>query len=137
MGFSSTCRVARFQLGKLEVSWKDKKTGEWFSFTLEPELVRFIDLYLERDKHEASLLTMNGGVLGLTLCEAVQAGGERDTAFLLSCGADVDYPLEYLTALEWSAHNGHLSVVPVLLDAGAGDDRLSRPSRQRGQGTLL
>ena len=89
---------------------------------LSEETLRLIDLCLERwrrEEHEARLLTMNEGVLGATLVQAAGGGGVRDTTFLLSRGANVNYGGGYTNALVQSARNGHLAVVTALLNAGA------------------
>ena len=66
------------------------------------------------------LLTMNAGNLGPTRCFAAQAGGLRDTVFLLARGADVNWQCpeeEYHlyegiihTPIAHAAENGHLAV---------------------------
>ena len=127
VGFSSATRVARFQLGNLEVSFKDA-TGKSCVFVLSEETLRLVDLNLERwrrEEHEARLLTMNEGRLGVTLVQAAGGGGVRDTTFLLSHGADINYQHQYMTPFTSAARNGHLTVATVLLDAGAAGLRLA------------
>ena len=126
VGFSSATRVARFQLGSLEVSFYDEAAKRWRIFVLTEETVRKVDLNLERwrrEEHEAVLLTMNGDNLGRTLWQAADAGGRRDITFLLSRGVDVNaviYPCGlHCTALFRASAEGHLEVVTLLLDAGA------------------
>ena len=129
VGFSSATRVARFQEGNLEVSFLDEATGELLSFVLSPEALRRVDLYLERwrrEEHEVRLLTMHRGELGWTLGVAAEAGGLRDTKFLLARGAPVNYADGNSTALELCATFGHLAVATVLVDAGAHRESRSR-----------
>ena len=56
-----------------------------------------------------------------TLGDAAEAGGLRDTLFLLAIRVEVDFEhtTTTRTALERAAANGHLAVVTALLDAGA------------------
>ena len=135
VGFSSATRVARFQLGNLEVRFYDEARKRWRVFVLTEEMLRIIDLNLERwrrEEHEAVLLTMNRGVLGETLCDAAEAGGLRDTTFLVvSRGVYVNhihrtYDYTRNTALTRSSDYGRLEVVRFLLDAGAIDGALHR-----------
>jgi len=124
VGFSSACKQAR-DGGNLEVT-VDAETGPR-TFLLPWFVVRQVDVLLEswrRQAHEASLLTMNNGVLGYTLAKAAAAGGLRDSAFLLAHGADVNHGNEHVNPLRNAAYGGHLAVVRLLLDAGAG--RLGR-----------
>ena len=119
MGFGSASKVAR-EGGDLEVTVQTARGPR--TFTLPWFFVRQVDALLERwrrEEHEATLLTMNRGVLGATLVEAAEAGGVRDVTFLLERGADVNYILNGRTALLFSASRGHLAVVTLLLDAGA------------------
>ena len=97
---------------------------------LPPDIIRLIDALVRRLEHEDTLLSMNGGVLGTTLCEAAAAGGLRDVRFLLQRGADVEATTVFVnpagrqfnwTALVWAAHAGKLAVCVALLDAGAGE----------------
>ena len=121
VGFSGASKVAR-EGGDLEVTVQTARGPR--TFTLPWFFVRDVDALLERwrrEEHEARLLTMNGGVLGATLCEAAAAGGVRDTTFLLSRGTDVEYKHERLTALSWAAYYGRLAVVALLLDSGAAE----------------
>ena len=119
VGFSSATRVARFQLGNLEVSFRDK-AGKTLTFVLTEEMLRIIDLNLERwrrEEHEATLLTMNEGETGLTLWEAARAGGLRDATFLLAQRASFHYwHRSGSTAVMEAARNGHLEVVTALMD---------------------
>ena len=120
VGFSGASKAAR-EGGDLEVT-VDTEEGPQ-TFTLPWFFVRDVDALLERwrrEEHEATLLTMNEGVLGITLCAAAAAGGLRDATFLLARGADVEYAHGFWTALLWSARHGHLPVVTLLLDRGAG-----------------
>ena len=123
VGFSSATRVARFQLGNLEVSFYDEATKKMRVFVLSEETLRLVDLCLERwrrEEHEAQLLTMNGGQLSATLVEAARAGGLRDVTLLIRLGADVNFAVHnYSTALMVSSLGGHLAIVTTLLDAGA------------------
>ena len=121
VGFSSVSKVAR-EGGDLEVTVQTAAGPR--VFTLPWFFVRQVDALLEhwrREEHEATLLTMNDGVLGATLCLAAQAGGLRDTTFLLARGADVEYRHMARTPLMHSAFGGHAAVATVLLDAGAGE----------------
>ena len=126
VGFSGATRVARFQLGNLEVRFQDEATGELRTFVLPAQALRLVDMQLERWRraaHEATLLTLNEGDEGQTLSDAAEAGGLRDTAFFLARGVAVDYIhwIENKTALEKAASNGHLGVAAVLIDAGAAE----------------
>ena len=121
-GFSGASKQAR-EGGDLEVTVETEEGP--VSFTLPWFFVRQVDALLERwrrEEHEATLLTMNRGVLGATLCEAARAGGPRDATFLLARGADVNFEHrhENMTPLEHSAERGHLPEATLLLDAGAG-----------------
>ena len=118
-GFSSASKVAR-EGGDLEVT-VDTEDGPR-TFTLPWFFVRDVDALLERwrrEEHEATLLTMNGGVLGATLYAAADAGGLRDVTFLLASGADVTFQHMGFTALRQAASHGYLAVATVLLDAGS------------------
>ena len=121
VGFSSASKAAR-EGGDLEVTVQTAHGPR--TFTLPWFFVRDVDALLERwrrEEHEATLLAMNAGVLGRTLCEAAGAGGLRDTTFLLARGVDVNAVHEARTSLMHSARRGHLAVVTALLDAGAGE----------------
>ena len=131
VGFSSASKAAR-EGGDLEVT-VDTEEGP-VSFTLPWFFVRDVDALLERwrrEEHEATLLTMNAGVLGVTLCQAAEAGGLRDTTFLLARGADIEFVHELWTALLYAAYSGHLAVTTLLLDSGAAelDDALNLSAR--------
>ena len=122
VGFSSATRVARFQLGNLEVSFRDAG-GQTLTFVLTEEVLRLVDLNLERlrrEEHEATLLTMHEGETGLTLWHAAGAGGLRDTVFLLARRANFHYWHSQAThsssAVMQAALNGHLEVVTALMD---------------------
>ena len=121
VGFSSATRVARFQLGSLEVSFKDVVTGELLTFVLTEEMLRIIDLQVERSQHEDKLLTMNEGETGLTLWEAALAGGLRDTKVLLARKTSFHYWNVYhcSTAVMEATRNNHVEVVTALLDRRA------------------
>ena len=121
VGFSSASKVAR-EGGDLEVSVRGRTRSGPRVFTLPWFFVRQVDALLERwrrEEHEAVLLTMNGGNLGLTLHEAATAGGLRDTTFLLASGTDVNYGTEFWSSLAQASRGGHLAVATALLDAGA------------------
>ena len=118
VGFSSASKAAR-EGGDLEVTVQTARGP--VTFTLPWFFVRDVDALLERwrrEEHEATLLTMNDGVLGVTLNQAADAGGLRDTTFLLE-RADVNYIHNGGTALMHSSESGNLEVVRLLLDAGA------------------
>ena len=122
VGFSSATRVARFQLGNLEVRFYDEAAKRERAFVLSEETLRLIDLQLERwrrEAHEATLLAMNRRRLSVTLADAAGAGGLRDTMLLLSRGADANFLHQNWSALFRSVHAGHLAVATALLDAGA------------------
>ena len=125
VGFSGASKVAR-EGGDLEVT-VDTEEGP-VTFTLPWFFVRDVDALLERwrrEEHEATLLTMNDGLLEETLCHAAWAGGLRDTVFLLAQpGVDIEFargdgPHTGWTALTFSVYGGHQAVTTVLLDAGA------------------
>ena len=119
VGFSSASRVAR-EGGNLEVSVQTALGPRMF--TLPWFFVREVDALLERwrrEEHEATLVTMNDGVMGRTLCEAAGAGGLRDVTFLLARGADMEHVHENWTPLLHSANGGHVAIATLLLDAGA------------------
>ena len=121
VGFSGASKAAR-EGGDLEVT-VDTEEGP-VVFTLPWFFVRDVDALLERwrrEEHEARLLTMHDGVLGRTLLEAAEAGGLRDTTFLLARGADIEYELENWTALANAAYFGRFAVATLLLDSGAGE----------------
>ena len=122
VGFSSCSKMAR-EGGDLEVALSGRtRGGRGRVFTLPWFFVRQVDALLERwrrEEHEATLLTMNDGEVGATLCDAAKAGGLRDVTFLLASGANVNYMDEAFNAMGRAAQHGHLAVVQVLLDAGA------------------
>ena len=136
-GFSNACKQAR-EGGGLPGSSEVRREGHlapdgcvvyfprrrW----LPPDIIRLIDALVRRLEHEDTLLAMNGGVLGTTLCEAAKAGGLRDVRFLLARGADLEATTVRVrtdgtevgwTPLSWSAFNGHACACMALLDAGA------------------
>ena len=130
VGFSSACKQAR-EGGGLP-GYEGGLTPELFNVPrrcwLPPEIVRLIDALVRRLEHEDTLLAMNGGVLGTTLCEAAHAGGHLDVRFLLARGADVETTTVYVhpdgmelnwSALIWAAWFGHLAVCVAILDSGA------------------
>ena len=137
VGFSSACKQAREGGGLPGNEHKLRSvTADGFILTrpcrlwLPPEIVRLIDALVRRLEHEDTLLSMNGGVLGATLCQAAHAGGLLDVRFLLSRGADVEHRTVFKdgdgsevmwTALCWAADAGKLGVCETLLDAGAGE----------------
>ena len=134
VGFSSACKQAR-EGGGLPASVPLRSSRGRFLPApscpfLPPDIVRLIDALVRRLEHEDTLLRMNGGELGRTLCEKLaRAGGLLDVRFLLARGADVETRTVYVdvddeynwSALEWAADAGHLSVCIALLDAGAGE----------------
>jgi len=83
---------------------------------LPPDIVRLIDEPLRAAERAEILRAMNGGDLGMTLCDAALARGLRDVLFLLAAGADAG------TEDGWALYNacvgGHLLVAEALLDAG-------------------
>ena len=128
VGFSSVCKQAR-EGGGLPGYEGRVSRGRALRPFLPPDIIRLIDALVRRLEHEDTLLAMNGGELGTTLCEAAGAGGLRDVRFLLARGADVeattllvyDDGTEYAwTGLSWAAHGGHAVVCAALLDANAG-----------------
>ena len=133
VGFSSACKQAR-EGGGLPGDERGTARGRSPRPWLPPEIVRLIDALVRRLEHEDTLLSMNGGGLGTTLCQAATAGGLRDVRFLLARGADVHHMTVYLhnveeegdadadwTALRWAAKAGRLDVCAALLDAGAAE----------------
>ena len=83
------------------------------------DLVLQFDLPARKAEREERLLGMSRGNLGETLCNVVEAGGVKDTRFLLSRGADVNYVDEVWCSLELAAEQGSVELVTLLLDAGA------------------
>ena len=127
-GFSKACKQAR-EGGGLPGYEGRVSRGRCLRPFLPPDIVRLIDALVRRLEHEDTLLTMNGGILGTTLCEAAHAGGILDVRFLLARGADVEHTTVFVdedggeapwTALIWASHAGALAVCAALLDAGAG-----------------
>ena len=128
VGFSSACKQAREGGGLPGYEPSRSSRGRCLRPFLPPDIVRLIDALVRRLEHEDTLVAMNGGDLGTTLCQAATAGGLRDVRILLARGADVDATTEYVngngdelswSALIWAADGGHLSVVTALLDAGS------------------
>jgi ankyrin repeat protein len=126
VGFSKACKQAR-EGGGLPAYEGRALRGRCLRPFLPPDLVRLIDALVRRLEHEDTLLRMNGGVLGRTLCEAAFAGGLLDVRFLLARGADLEATTVFVnrvgaesrwTALTWAANAGHLAVCLSLLDAG-------------------
>ena len=75
VGVSGASKAAR-EGGNLEVTVETEEGPR--TFTLPWFFVRDVDALLERwrrEEHEATLLTMNHGMLGATLCQAAGAGG--------------------------------------------------------------
>ena len=133
VGFSKACKQAREGGGLPGYEGRVSRRRALRPF-LPPDIVRLIDALVRRLEHEDTLLSMNGGVLGATLCQASAAGGLRDVRFLLARGTDVEHMTAFVkedgteglwTALDWSAHAGMLPVVTALLDAGAGELELA------------
>lgn len=119
-GFSGTCRDGRNGCG-LVLTLLD---GSQRAVTLlvPGPILRLIDelvVRLRREEHEALLLTTNHGWLGWTLCEAAEAGGLQDIAFLLAHGAQLEFEHENKTPVEKAAVNGQAAAVRALLQAGA------------------
>ena len=116
VGFSKACKQAR-EGGGLPGYEGRVSRGRALRPFLPPDIVRLIDALVRRLEHEDVLLSMNGGDLGTTLCEAAAAGGLLDVRFLLARGADVEAWTVFVntvaeevefTALDWSARHGHL-----------------------------
>ena len=127
VGFSGACKQAR-EGGGLPSYGGRVSRGRALRPFLPPDIVRLIDALVRRLEHEDTLLAMNGGNLGTTLCQAAHAGGLLDVRFLLARGADVESTTVFVdvdeetvrfSPLEWSAEAGHLLVATALLDAGA------------------
>ena len=116
-GFAGCCKEARTGCGLPSFAGSASSPPRP---GLPPDIVRLIDALVRRLEREETLRAMNGGVLGATLVEAARAGGLRDVCFLLTAGADIEHVHEGRTALAWAAWRGHLAVVTVLLDVGAG-----------------
>ena len=129
VGFSSACKQAR-EGGGLPGYCGRASRGRALRPFLPPDIIRLIDALVRRLEHEDTLLHMNGGVLGTTLCEAARAGGILDVRFLLARGADLEARTVLLdeyevgfnwTALNWAAESGRLAVCRHLLDRGAAE----------------
>ena len=135
VGFSKACKQAR-EGGGLPGSAHELRSvspdGCLVSYPrrlwLPPDIVRLIDALVRRMEHEDTLLAMNGGVLGTTLCEAAKAGGLLDVRFLLAQGANVHHTTVFTeengnernwTPLTWAAASGRLAVCVELINAGA------------------
>ena len=141
VGFSKVCKQAR-EGGGLPGSAQELRCvtpdGCLTFFPrrpfLPPDIVRLIDALVRRLEHEDTLLSMNGGDLGATLCEAANEGSVRDVRFLLARGANGEHMTTFTdengtrlawTALSWAAHGGHVAVCMALLDAGAGESEVA------------
>ena len=136
VGFSSACKQAR-EGGGLPATAETRLLTSEGLYTchprrrwLPPDIVRLIDSMVRRLEHEDTLLSMNGGDLGTTLCQAATAGGILDVRFLLKRGADVEARTVFVneigeeltrTPLLWAASTGKVEVARALLDAGAGE----------------
>ena len=132
VGFSSACKQAR-EGGGLPGYEGRASRGRALRPFLPPDIVRLIDALVRRLEHEDTLLIMNGGVLGTTLCQAATAGGILDVRFLLARGADVEATTvhvneeeedegnkeDWWTPLRWAVDGGHREVCLALLDGGA------------------
>ena len=121
VGFSSATRVARFQLGNLEVTIETEEGP--LTLTLPALWLRLVDLLLDRwrrEDHEVALLERNDCELGLTLQQAARAGGLLDTKFLIARGTNVHHGYRGRNVLDSSVRSGNLAVVKVVLDAGGG-----------------
>ena len=127
VGFSSACKQAREGGGLPGYDGRTSR-GRWLRPFLPPDIIRLIDALVRRLEHEDRLLSVNGGLLGTTLCQAATAGGLLDVRFLLARGADVEATTVRVrpdgtekdwTPLSWSAFGGHAAVTAALLDAGA------------------
>ena len=129
VGFSSACKQAREGGGLPGYEGRVSRSRALRPF-LPPDIVRLIDKLVRRLEHEDRLLSMNGDVLGTTLCEAAKAGGLRDVRFLLARGANLEHTTVHInvrgivrhwTPLSWSASAGHQALVSELLDVGSVD----------------
>jgi ankyrin repeat protein len=128
VGFSKACKQARQGGGLPGYEPSRSSRARCLRLFLPPDLVRLIDALVRRLEHEDTLLAMNGGVLGTTLCKAARSGGLLDVRFLLARGVYVEHTtvydedvgvVDYWTALVWAADAGHLAVTEELLSAGA------------------
>ena len=85
------------------------------------DLVLQIDLPARKMEREERLLAMHGGDLNATLWDICNEGGGKDARFLLAHGADANHVAQGGWPVLWRAsRNGNLTLVEVLLDAGAG-----------------
>ena len=139
VGFSKACKQAREGGGLAGYEGRASR-GRALRPFLPPDIIRLIDALVRRLEHEDTLLAMNGGELGTTLCEAAAAGGILDVRFLLLRGADVEASTVFIdengrrlewTALLWAVRAGHAVVCAALLDANADerDPALSNAAR--------
>jgi len=78
--------------------------------------VQLIDAIARAWEREEILRAMNEGHLGVTLCDAADAGGMQDVCFLLAAG--VDAGAERGRALSCACFGGHIRVAEALLNAG-------------------
>ena len=114
--FQDTCRQTR-SLGGLPES-------EGIPSGVTHDLVLKFDLPARKAEREERLLSMWGGDVDQTLFEICVKGarGGKDVLFLLAHGADGNRVGEHGWPVLWhAAHNGHLTVVEALVDAGAGE----------------
>jgi ankyrin repeat protein len=130
-GFRGTCKQTRDGGGLPE--------GPGIPPGITHDLVLLIDLPARRLEREERLLAMRDGDLNATLADICREGGGDDARFLLARGGDADHSVADRSPLIWHAsHNGHLSVVEALVDAGAGHLGLALVvAAQRGQTAVV